>query len=221
MRKVGYGLNLCVAAGSLWGLGEAGLGMHLRGTCAYGMTGSIMTGLAIFFVSVGLASSRKVTGLLVMFGLAVAFKFLDAYLLHLPVLHGAVINPIFAFATEVLAFAFLFHVLDAQLKAKRHGQALLGGLSALVAVNLFPFVGHFTGISACVAAGTTYPLSLYYAPLAVGLSMVSCPLGWELGTGLANTFTEEKARRLPLLARLSVHAAPILSLAAMILLRIT
>jgi hypothetical protein len=182
------------------------------------MTGSVMTGLAIFFLSVGLASSRKVTGLLVMFGLAVAFKLLDAYLLHLPVLHGAVINPIFAFATEVLAFAFLFHVLDTQLKEKRHGQALLGGLSALVAVNLFPFVGHFTGISACVAAGTTYPLSLYYAPLAVGLSMVTCPLGTELGRLLAGLLEEGPVKKL-VFARVAMPAIAVLSLAIVVLLR--
>ena len=220
MRKSSDRLSVLVAAGSLWGLGEAGLGMHLRGTCAYEMTGSVMTGLAIFFLSVGLASSRKVTGLLVMFGLAAAFKLLDAYLLHLPVLHGAIINPIFAFATEVLAFAFLFHVLDAQLKEKRFGQALLGGLSALVAVNLFPFVGHFTGISACVAAGTTYPLSLYYAPLAVGLSMVTCPLGTELGRRLAWLLEEGPAKKV-VFARVAMPAIAALSLAIVVLLRST
>ena len=38
-----------------------------------------------------------------------------------------------------------------------------------------------TGIPACVAAGTGYPLSLYYAYIAVALSLITVPLGVIVG----------------------------------------
>ena len=58
----------------------------------------------------------------------------------------------------------------------------MGGMSALLAVNLFPLVKYVTGVPACVYPGTGYPLSLYYAPLAVFLSFVTVPLGILVGT---------------------------------------
>jgi hypothetical protein len=56
-------------------------------------------------------------------------------------------------------------------------------LSALVAVNLFPLVKFATGVAPCVT-GTSYPLSLYYAPIAVALSALTVPLGVRAGAAL-------------------------------------
>ncbi len=64
---------------------------------------------------------------------------------------------------------------------KPAGQALLGGMAAVLAVNLFPLVRYATGIPACVAPGTTYPLSLYYIHFAVLASFVTVPLGFWVG----------------------------------------
>lgn len=85
-----------------------------------------------------------------------------------------------------------------------------------MAVNLFPAVGYFTGIPACVMPGTQYPLALYYAPVAVSLAAVSYPLGMALGERLAWALKE----RTPILLRLSLQALVLLSLAAVVLLRI-
>jgi hypothetical protein len=56
-----------------------------------------------------------------------------------------------------------------------------------------------TGIPACVAAGTGYPLSLYYAYIAVALSLVTVPLGIIVGekmksleTGLIKALGKKK-----------------------------
>jgi len=57
----------------------------------------------------------------------------------------------------------------------------MGGMAALLAVNLFPLVKYVTGVPACVVPGTGYPLSLYYAPLAVFLSFLTVPLGAWVG----------------------------------------
>ena len=103
-----------------------------------------------------------------MVGLAAGFKLFDALLLGLPVLHGAVGNPVFAIVVEGAAFALIVSVVSRSVTAKAAGQGLAGGLAALVAVNLFPLVKFATGVAPCVT-GTAYPLSLYYAPIAVAL----------------------------------------------------
>ncbi|MBU1707893.1 hypothetical protein KKB28_08290 [bacterium] len=223
MKKAGDGFNVgvLVAVGSVWGLCEAGLGMYLRGMCARTITGSVMTGFAIFFLSVGLAYGKKLWTPTILLLVALMFKLLDASLLHLPILHGAVSNPMFAFITEAAAFMFLFQVLSSGLKKSLHGRAVLGGLSALLAVNLFPLVGYVTGIPACVVAGTGYPLSLYYAPIAVFLSAVTCPLGMQAGEKLAVLLEKQKTReRKPILARAAFPAVAVLSLLIMVLIRI-
>ena len=216
-----FDLHMLLALGAIWGLAEAGLGMYLRGSCARAMTGSLMTGLAIFFFALSLAYSRRAWGLLILLAVASAFKLLDAWLLHLPLRHGAIANPIFAFFTEVLAFAFVFLILDERLRSKVYGRSIMGGLSALVAVNLFPAVGYFTGIPACVVSGTQYPLALYYAPVAVSLAVVSCPLGMALGERLALVLKEKGlCAQSPLLIRSILQATALLSLAAVALLRL-
>jgi hypothetical protein len=221
MTKSSDRLNVLIAAGSLWGLGEAGLGMYLRGTCAHAFTGSIMTGVALFFVSMGLAYTRKWHAALIVLGLAVAFKLTDALLLDLPVLHGAIINPIFALVTEALALVFLFAVVDTRLKEKLHGKAIFGGVSALLAVNLFPLAQYVTGIPVCVAPGTGYPMSLYHAPVAVGVSIVTCPLGMILGERLAAGAVEPiKLRKFAYLIRFSTPVISVLCLFLLIMLRI-
>jgi hypothetical protein len=106
----------------------------------------------------------------------------DALLLSLPIIHGAVANPIFAFIMEGAAFLIIVTLIKERLFQKKSGQVMAGGLAALLAVNLFPLVKFATGIPACVVAGTGYPLSLYYAYVAVAISLVTVPLGVLVGT---------------------------------------
>jgi len=173
-------LGLILVLGSVWGFSEAGLGMGLR-SCASFVSGAIMTGVALFFIAATWASTRKLLGIVLLIFIASLFKLFDAFLLSLPVLHGAVANPIFAFIMEGAAFVLLLFVFSQKLREKAAGQALMGAMAALVAVNLFPLVKFATGIPACVVPGTGYPLSLYYAPLAVALSFVTVPAGLWVG----------------------------------------
>jgi hypothetical protein len=157
---------------------------------------------------------------LVLLVVASAFKLFDAYLLHLPVLHGAIANPMFAFGMEVVALVFLFKIIDTGLLQKPYGKMILGGLAALVAVNLFPLVGHVTRIPACVYPGTTYPLALYYAPIAVGISAATCPLGMAAGESLARVLNEKPAfKSRPILVGVASQAVVVFSLLAMIVIR--
>ena len=175
--------TLIVIFGAAWGLSEALLGMWIR-SCASFTSGSIMTGVALFFFAASWIVSRRVLGIILLVVIASLFKLFDALLLSLPIQHGAIANPIFAFMMECVAFLLIAFVLRESLKKKIAGQAALGGMSALLAVNLFPLVKFATGIPACVYPGTGYPLSLYYAPLAVGISIITVPLGILVGTRL-------------------------------------
>jgi hypothetical protein len=173
-------LGIVVMLGGVWGFSEAALGMGLR-SCASLFSGSIMTGVALFFIAASWILTRKILGVALLIVVASLFKMFDALLLSLPVQHGAVANPIFAFLMEGVAFLVLISIFTEKRKRKIGSQALLGGMAALLAVNLFPVVKYATGIPACVVQGTGYPLSLYYAPLAVFISLVTVPLGLRAG----------------------------------------
>jgi hypothetical protein len=179
-RKTPWGPILVL--GGLWGLSEAALGMYLR-QCASTVSGSVMTGAALFFLAAAWTIAPRLATAAAMVAIASAFKLFDALLLGLPVLHGAIGNPIFAIVMEGAAFALIVSVISKTLAGKALGQAAVGGLGALVAVNLFPLVKFATGVAPCVT-GTSYPLSLYYAPIAVALSALTVPLGVLAGRAL-------------------------------------
>jgi len=206
-----------LALGAIWGVAEAGLGMGLR-QCAAQVSGALMTGVALFFMAAGRRLAGRAAAVAVMVGTAAVFKLFDALLLGLPVRHGAVANPIFAFVVEGAAFVVVLALLRRDLVDKHLGRGLLGGLAALIAVNVFPLVKFATGIPACVVPGTAYPLSLYYAPLAVGISLVTVPLGWLAGERLA-AWTSSWAAEKPLRLRWAASAAVAASIAAVVLLR--
>lgn len=174
-------LGPMIVLGSVWGLSEAALGMGLR-SCAAFVSGSLMTGVALFFLAAGWMISKRASGIAVMVIIASLFKLFDALLLSLPLNHGAIGNPIFAMFMEAAAFVVIVSVIREKLSRRPLGQALLGSLSAVMAVNLFPLVKYATGVPACVAAGTGYPLSLYYIHFAVLASMVTVPLGFWVGS---------------------------------------
>jgi hypothetical protein len=209
-QKTNWGPVLVL--GGLWGLSEAALGMYLR-TCASTVSGSLMTGAALFFLAAAWAVSPRLRTAAAMVAVAAGFKLVDALLLGLPVLHGAIGNPIFAIVLEGAAFAFIVSVISKPLAAKPLGQGVMGGLSALAAVNLFPLVKYATGVAPCVT-GTAYPLALYYAPIAVGLSFLTVPLGARAGAFLA-AFEGKAWRR-----RWASPVAFALSLGALVLLRL-
>jgi hypothetical protein len=173
-------LGIVVILGAVWGLSEAALGMGLR-SCASVISGSVMTGVALFFMAACWAVSQSFSGIILLVVIASLFKMFDALLLSLPILHGAVGNPIFAFFMEGIAFIVIISLVKGTLLKKTAGQAAAGGLAALMAVNLFPLVKYATGIPACVVAGTGYPLSLYYAYVAVSFSLITVPLGLWAG----------------------------------------
>jgi hypothetical protein len=203
-------LGMVVVLGSVWGLSEAALGMGLR-SCAALVSGSVMTGVALFFMAAGWVISRKVVAVFLVVLIAAFFKMFDALLLSLPLKHGAIGNPIFAFIMEAIAFVIIISILKEKFTKKPAGQALLGGMAAVLAVNLFPLVKFATGVPACVATGTGYPLSLYYIHFAMLTSLVTVPSGFWVGAKIQAFETR----------MIKIHSTrkfdPILSPAALIL----
>jgi hypothetical protein len=186
--------------------------MYLR-QCASTVSGSVMTGAALFFLAAAWATSPRLKVVALMVVMAVGFKLFDALLLGLSVLHGAIGNPVFAIVMEAAAFTLIVSIVSRSLTGRALGQGLAGGLAALVAVNLFPLVKYATGVAPCVT-GTSYPLSLYYAPVAIALSALTVPLGLRAGAALAGL----EAR--PLGLRWLSPAALALSLGTLALLRL-
>lgn len=178
--------------GAVWGFAEAALGAGLR-TCASFVSGSVMTAVALFFISTAWVLTRRLITLVLLVAVVSLMKMFDAVLLSLPIRHGAVANPIFAFWTEVFAFLMIITVMKTAFSQRRAGQAVLGGLAALLAVNAFPLVKYATGIPACVVPGTGYPLSLFYAPVAIGLSLLAVPLGFWAGEKTLKAAAEHEA----------------------------
>ena len=213
-------LSIIVMLGAVWGFSEAGLGMGLR-SCAAFVSGSIMTGVALFFIAASWVVARNILGIALLIVIASLFKMFDALLLSLPIQHGAIANPIFAFLMQGAAFLILISLFNEKLKQKIKDQALMGGMAALLAVNLFPLVRFVTGIPACVVLGTGYPLSLYYSYVAVFLSSVTVPVGFNVGAKLRVLETKfEGAKQRKKLRYLASPATLIICLAIIALIRL-
>ncbi|MCK4446449.1 MAG: hypothetical protein KAW56_05155 [Candidatus Marinimicrobia bacterium] len=213
---------IAIGIGAMWGLSEALIGMSMRDTSVYFITGSLMTGIVALLLSFGYASIKKFSFLFVALGMVILFKLLDAFMLHLPVVHGAVGNPIFAMVVELLAFVFVFTIIRKDLLKKIYGLAISGGLFALISISVFPLVKYFTGVPACVVKGTTYPLSIYYSPIAIGLSAIAFPVGTLLGARFAKFLSSEKSltKELPLKVRWALQGATVIMVSLAVLIRL-
>jgi hypothetical protein len=215
-KKIVYGFGLIVVLGSAWGLAEAGLGLALN-TCAKLASGSIMTGVALFFLASARLRARSARGPLLALGLALAFKLFDAALLGLPLRHGAVANPMFAFAAEAAAVILLFAVLGRTAESGFRGRAVLGAGAAGLSALVFPLVKLATGIPACVVPGTSVPLSIAFAPLAMVAGALAVPLAFAFMRRAGNwTWDGRSGLRYAVPA-----AAALLGLAAVALIRLT
>ena len=99
-------LGIIMAIGSVWGLTEFAFGLGLQ-KCATLYTGAILTGLAFFWLSFVWSLTRSIVPVLIIVGIAMIFKWLDALLLQVAWNHGSIVNPIFAFLTIMLGYVVL------------------------------------------------------------------------------------------------------------------
>jgi hypothetical protein len=182
MEKSNFRSHLAIAVilGSVWGLSEVMLGAGIK-ACANTISGSVMTGVALFFIGAAWVATKNFHIPVLVVLIACLFKLFDAVLLSLPVLHGAIGNPIFAFLLEGFAILLIVAIFRNQRWQKRSSRALLGAGSALIAVAMFPLVKYATGIPACVYPGTAVPLSIFFAPIAIIFSAFTVPAGFVAG----------------------------------------
>jgi len=206
--------------GSAWGLTEATLGMVLHNSFQQ-IAGSLMVGLALFFIAAGWIITRNTAAIIGILILAGLFKMLDAILLSVPVSSNSVLNPVFGFVTQCAGFLVLFGILKERGLRNRISQALLGGGAALVSVLLFPLVGLVTGSPACLYAQTTIPLSIYFGPVAITLSIFLVPTGFIAGERLLTILSERKTvGKIPVPASLVSPLFLVLSVVVIVLIRI-
>ena len=168
--------GIILATGAIWGLVEFGVGMGLQ-QCAALYTGAILTGLSFFWLSFIRSLTRKVAPLLVIAGIAMLLKWLDAWLLHVAWNHGSVLNPMFAFLTALAGFALFSYLFRNGYAGKLRFRVMTGAGAALIAVLLFPLVKFVTGTPACYYGTTGIPMVFYASPVSIAISMVTVPLG--------------------------------------------
>ena len=111
MEKTNFRSNLAFALilGSVWGLSEVLLGAGIK-ACAHTVSGSLMTGVALFFIAVAWVVTKTYHIPILVVLIACLFKLFDAVLLSLPIMHGAIGNPIFAFLLEGFAILLLLAI---------------------------------------------------------------------------------------------------------------
>jgi hypothetical protein len=179
-----------------------------------------MTGVALFFVASTWTLTNRIAGVVVLTVVASLFKTFDAFLLHLPIRHGAVANPMFAFFMEAVGFLVMVAIIGGTFAQKKSGRATLGAASALMAVSLFPLVRFATGIPACVYPGTAVPLSIYFAPIAIAFSALTVPLGFWAGEKYRVVRESEANTGRRTLRRLVSPSTLVLCLAVIVLIRL-
>ncbi len=192
-RSITSNFGVILAAGSLWGIIEFGAGIGLQ-KCATLATGAILTGLSLFWFSLIWTFTKRLIPVLIVLVIAMLFKWLDALLLHVAWNHGSILNPMFAFFTATAGFILIISLLRNRFFQNRLSRILTGGGAALVAMCLFPLVKFVSGTPACSYAATNIPLSVYTAPLAILIGMITVPLGHRTAlwlSGEANPLKQE------------------------------
>ena len=174
-------LGIILAVGSVWGLTEFAFGMGLQ-KCATLYTGAILTGISFFWLSFIWSLTKKPLPILIVVGMVVLFKMLDAVLLPVAWNHGSILNPVYAFFTIMLGFSLLISLFKKRFQTKLKNRILLGAGAAIIATALFPLVKFASGTPACLYAATSIPFAIHTAPVAILLSMVTVPLGFKAAT---------------------------------------
>ena len=206
-RKTELNWHFFVAAGLLWGLAEAGIGLGLRGACGAGLTGAIMTGAGVLALSSAYHFDRRLWSVGVLLGAVVLLKLLDPLLLGIPLRSGPIVNPGFAFIVECAAFLLLVSLVNPRLGKHLPANMATGGLIGLVSAAAFPLAGHVTGVPVCAMAGTGVPQAWFYGPATVGVCLAAYPLGRLIGEQAMAWLGSERLASRPARALLDAVAA--------------
>jgi len=212
-------LRFVVVVGLVWAFTEVAFGSLVTASCPRGMTGSVLTGTALLFVSTAYYTGAARWMLVLPLLLAMGAKTAGAAALGRPILSGAVANPCYAYVMEVVALVVVLALADSRKMGRLPYAAAAGALAGLLAVNLFVPVEHVTGVPPCIHEPTGMLLAIHYAHIAVALSAVTVPLGRALGLRARAWMTRE-GRKLTAPGTV-LDAAAALALVALIIAQVT
>ncbi len=176
--------------------------------------------MAFFWVSFIWSVTRKLLPVLIIVGMAILFKLLDALLLPVAWNHGSILNPAYAFVTSLVGFSLLILLFKNQFSSKVRNRILLGAGAAIIATAMFPLVRFATGSAACFYASTNIPLAVYTAPVVIVISMITVPLGYRTALWYTGQSRDENRIQPSFLSRLWSPAVLVCCILIITLIRI-
>lgn len=180
VRTLPASLFFPLALGCAWGSAEALAGPLLRDAPFGQAAGSLLAGSSLLFLAAGWVFRPRPSTFLLLPLPAVCALLLSAGLRGTACTSPTVLNPATAFLLEAAMFT-TFAAAGSFTRRGPGAQAVIGGVSALAAALLFPVAVPLSGAQACVVPGSSIPLSVAGAPIAMLLGCLCAPAGAFLG----------------------------------------
>lgn len=169
------GARVLLAAGALWGLEEALLGISCAAAGRPAWRGSLLAGTAFLFLSGARAAGLSRRGIVGAAAICAAVKLLGMAAGEVTPLLTRAAGPVFAYFLQAALWAAISPRADAP--PPWRGLIARGAAAGLLAALLFPAVGLFTGVPACIHAESGRYLSVHFATLTMLAAAASAPLG--------------------------------------------
>jgi len=177
--------------GAIWGTIEIFGGALLKGT-APEITGSVMTALAGFVLVVVYGLTRNYLAYFATVLLASGFRIINSLTWHLPAVHLGFGNHVFGMVTEAVALALFLTLLKNNLHRPAY-QRLIGVSFPFLSALLFPLVRLITGNPACLFRNSGIAVAWVFAPLAMILGALLCPIAFQLANYLKEKIVPQLA----------------------------
>ncbi|MBP7461780.1 MAG: hypothetical protein KBA26_10865 [Candidatus Delongbacteria bacterium] len=171
-------MRYILSFGLLWGLAESIIPWVLKAGCPGTSIGSLMAGLAFFFLAGSYFSSHRMSAPLMIAVIAAIIKLTGLTIRHAAIPTGLWLNPIGAYALQAILFrlGMQFRNRSSSLQILATG-IISGGLAGL----FYPTVIGMMGQSACIHPDSGIAVSVYYAPLTAAIAGPASLAGYHIG----------------------------------------
>lgn len=167
--------------GLLWGLCEVVIPLALHTSCPGTSIGSILAGGSFFFLAAGYHASRRIWAPIIVFITTTLVKISGYQISHGSFFTSSLLNPIGAYFSQSLVF-FGIVIIVAQAENFSYFKAITAGIiGGTLSGFLYPYLVAGLGQTACMHAGTGFPVSVYYAPLTALIAAPVCLAGSLVG----------------------------------------
>ncbi|MBN2572002.1 MAG: hypothetical protein JXA68_07730 [Ignavibacteriales bacterium] len=178
--------SLLIAIGCFWGFTEFLIGTALKEQIPNNAIGSILIGLSFFFLAVSILLRKKLIDVIIPLGICIILKLVGTILIGKSIFNSSIVNPIVALILEAGIFVLLYLIFFNKGNISLSKKMLIGAAAGLLVSFLFPLLQHATQLPICIKAGTTTPLSIYYAPISIVIGAIALPAGIYLNKSLKN-----------------------------------